>query len=78
MSFATGPLASRWYARAAVVQEAEQRAIDAAEWVARGLPEPSPDPRDFIASVRRGLVQLGDPWTVTEHGRAILRRRGRP
>lgn len=53
----------------------EPGALAATKWVACGLGA-SPDGADLIAAVQDGLVRLGDPWEVTERGRATLRRYG--
>jgi len=37
---------------------------------------PRPEPPDFIEAVNLGLIQLDDPWRVTEHGQAILAEHG--
>lgn len=54
----------------------EPGALAATKWVACGLSGGSPDGADLIAAVHDGLVRLGDPWEVTERGRATLRRYG--
>jgi len=37
---------------------------------------PQPEPCDFIESVHLGLIELGDPWRVTERGQAALAEHG--
>lgn len=49
--------------------------IVAAHWVAHQS-EPSPDSLSFIEAVNMGLIELTDPWKVTERGRAALHDRG--
>lgn len=37
---------------------------------------PQPEPTDFIEAVSLGLIELGNPWRVTERGEAILAEHG--
>lgn len=70
-------IASPSYERSVAEQQAEQRAIAAAECIARGDLASIAAAIDLIDAVRRGLVRLGDPWTVTDHGLSALRKHGR-
>jgi hypothetical protein len=49
--------------------------VVAAHWVAHGAGT-EPDADNMIDAVASGLIELGDPWTLTERGRAALAAHG--
>jgi hypothetical protein len=49
--------------------------VVAVHFVAHGC-GPQPEPRDFIEAVHLGLIELGDPWRVTERGQTALSEHG--
>jgi hypothetical protein len=51
------------------------KVVEAVRWVVHQSGS-EPDASALIAAVNAGLVELGDPWSLTARGRVVLARRG--